>query len=103
MSKQPARACLKHAQPLAVLFAHFGEGDIAIGVPTVERRARILSKIWEIEQEWVKVKFAADKILGGIRIPEYVDVISQKTDKQHQVLNDLLSEIVAHYSNRRKC
>ncbi len=75
------------------------EGDIAIGVPTVERRARILSKIWEIEQEWVKVKFAADKILGGIRIPEYVDVISQKTDKQHQVLNDLLSEIVAHYSN----
>lgn len=75
------------------------ESDVAIGVPTKESKARILAKIWEVEQEWVKVKYAADKILADVRVPEYVSVISQKTDNQHEVLDDLLSEIIANYSN----
>jgi hypothetical protein len=77
------------------------ESDGAIGIPTPERKPRVLSKIWAIELQWVEVKYAANQMLKDIRLPEYVDVISRLTATDALALNldKMESEIVARYSN----
>ena len=99
---QDARADLDATnKEYAQIMRALRESDISIGVPTPERKPRILSKIWEIELQWVQVKYAANQILQDDRIPKYVDVISKLTaiDALAQDLDEIESEIVARYTN----
>lgn len=75
------------------------ESDPSIGIPTRETKARILSSIWDLEQNWVKVKYAGEKLLADDRIGQYVDVVGELAENQVGLLDNLGSEILAQYTN----
>lgn len=99
---QDARTDLDAAnKEYAQIMKALRESDSAIGIPTPERKPRILSKIWDIELQRVKVAYAANQILKDVSVPANVDVISELTaaDALASDLGEIESEIVARYTN----
>lgn len=75
------------------------EADKIIGIPTPEKKPRILSAIWALEQNWVKMKFASLKMQDGVRIGQYSNVIAELEPIMAEQTANLADEILAQYTN----